>query len=170
MFRKDLLNGLTGLTTEEIKNVKWKTLDDKEVNVSGRIIGGCLDIIDSLAGTKYDGTKTFNEKYQDDGIIWYFDNCDLSMEDVIRTLWKLNELEYFKYTKLIIFGRFGNENSILDYDVKTALTDSVISSLNIPIIYDSDISHKAPCLTIINGSIANVKCVKGKGEISFELR
>lgn len=162
---------ITGLECSNLtEKVYWKTLDNKEVNIKGRIIGGCFDIISELAGTKYDGTKEFNEKYKDDGIIWYFDNCELSMEETIRTLWKLNELEYFKYTKCIIFGRFGSTKTYFDYDVKSCLEDSVISNLGIKIIYDVDISHKAPCLTIINGSLATIKVKNGKGSICFELK
>ena len=37
------------------------------------------------------------ERVREDGTIWYFDNCELSQEDLIRTLWKFNELDYFKY-------------------------------------------------------------------------
>ena len=161
------ITGLEGMNLTE--KVYWNTLDGKKVSFSGRIIGGCFDIIAELAGTKYDGIDKFNEKYKDDGIIWYFDNCELSMEETIRTLWKFNELGYFKYTKGVIFGRFGVETSYFEYDTKSCLEDSVLGKLNIPIIYDADISHKGPSLTIINGSIAHVECSRGKGKISFEL-
>lgn len=166
--QRELVTGLEGYNLTE--KVYWHTLDNKTVSIKGRIIGGCLDIISELAGTKYDGINEFNKKYQEDGIIWYFDNCELSMEETIRTLWKLNELNYFKYTKGIIFGRFGVNKTYLDYDVKSCIEDSVISKLNIPIIYDADISHKVPCLTIINGSIATIKVKDGKGTISFDLK
>lgn len=150
--------------------VEWKIVgDSKETEFSGRIIGGCIDIISEIAGTKYDGTKQFIEKYKNDGIIWYFDNCELSMEELIRTLWKLNEFEYFKYTKGIIFGRNGVETSFLGYTMEEALKDSVLDKLNVPIIYDTDISHKGPCMTIINGAIATVESSDGKGSISFKL-
>ncbi len=150
--------------------VEWKIVgDSKKTRFRGRIIGGCLDIISELAGTKYDGTSQFIEKYKDDGIIWYFDNCELSMEELIRTLWKLNEFEYFKYTKGIIFGRNGVQQSFLGYTMEQALKDSVLADLKVPIIYDADISHKGPCFTIINGSIATVESNGGKGSIKFEL-
>lgn len=171
LYEEVPIERVTGLECSNLtEKVYWKTLDNKEVNIKGRIIGGCFDIISELAGTKYDGTKDFNEKYKDDGIIWYFDNCELSMEETIRTLWKLNELEYFKYTKCIIFGRFGSTKTYFDYDVKSCLEDSVISNLGIKIIYDADISHKAPCLTIINGAFATIKVKNGKGSICFELK
>ena len=114
--------------------------------------------------------KSFIEKYKEDGIIWYYDICDLSKEELIRTLWKFNELEYFKYSKGIVFGRCGNDNSYLGYTMEQALKDSVISKLNIPIIYDADISHKGPSMTIINGAIATVISKDGKGSIEFELK
>ena len=150
--------------------VEWKILgEESSVTITGRIIGGCLDIISELAGTKYDGTKQFIEKYKEDGIIWYFDNCELSMEELIRTLWKLNEFDYFKYTKGIIFGRNGTQISCLEYTMEEALKDSIIANLNVPIIYDADVSHKGPCMTIINGAIATIKSEKGKGSIKFEI-
>jgi len=171
LYESDYQEKITGIEYYNLKEkVYWNTLDNKEVKIKGRIIGGCLDIISELAGTKYDGINEFNEKYQNDGIIWYFDNCELSYEESIRTLWKLNELNYFKYTKGIIFGRFGTNITSYNYDIKTCLEDSVLSNLEIPIIYDADISHKAPCMTIINGSIATIKVKNGKGSIYFELK
>jgi len=171
LFEETRREEYTGLEPNNYtKEVEWKTLNNKEVEIEGRIIGGCLDIISELAGTKYDGIKEFNEKYQKDGIIWYFDNCELSMEETIRVLWKMKELEYFKYTKGILFGRFGVEKSYFEYDTKSCLEDSILKELNIPIIYDADISHKAPCIPIINGSIAHVKCRNGKGKIEFSLK
>lgn len=166
--RGESITGLEGynFTTK----VEWKVLNDKSAKMKGRIIGGCIDIISEIAGTKYDGTQQFIEKYKDDGIIWYFDNCELSMEELIRTLWKLNEFGYFKYTKGFIFGRNGVQVSCLGYTMDEALKDSVIGGLDVPIIYDADVSHKGPCLTIINGAIAVVDCKDGSGSISFELR
>lgn len=172
MFENESANiefktGLEGYNFTD--KVEWKTLDNKPVSIKGRIIGGCLDIISELVGTKYDGTKDFVEKYKEDGIIWYFDNCELSMEELIRTIWKLNEFGYFKYAKCIIFGRNGIQKSFLGYTMQEALKDSVIGNIGVPIIYDADFSHKGPCLTVINGAIANIECINGNGSISFEL-
>lgn len=166
--KAEKITGLEGYNLTE--KVYWHTLNGKSVHVKGRIIGGCFDLISELMGTKYDGTSKFVEKYKDDGIIWYFDNCELSMEETIRVLWRMNEMNYFKYAKAIIFGRFGVSNTYYDYDTKTCLKDSVLNDLNIPIIYDADISHKRPNLTIINGAIADIEVKNGKGKISFELK
>lgn len=166
--RAKRVTGLEGYNLSE--KVEWKSLDKKIIEVEGRIIGGCLDIIEELSGTKYDGTKEFIEKYKNDGMIWYFDNCELSKEQLIRSMWKLNELGYFEHSKAIIFGRSGNDTSYLGYDMESCLKDSVISQFNIPIIYDADISHKKPSMVIINGAIAKVCYQDGKGNISFKLK
>lgn len=171
LYEKDYPERKTGLEGYNLtEKVYWHTLDDKEVSLTGRIIGGCFDIISELAGTKYDGINEFNEKYKNDGIIWFFDNCELSKEQTIRVLWKMGELGYFKYTKGVIFGRFGADITYYNYDVKTCLKDSILNKLDIPIIYDADISHKAPSLTIINGALVNLNVKDGKASISFVLK
>ena len=168
MVYPERVTGLEGYNLTE--KVYWKTLNNQPLHLNGRIIGGCFDLISEIAGTKYDGINEFNEKYKNDGIIWYFDNCEISIEETIRTLWKMGELGYFKYTKAVIFGRFGVEQSYYGYNVKTCLEDSILNKLDIPVIYDADISHKAPCLTIINGAIATIDVEDGKSSISFELK
>ena len=165
---KETVTGLEEYNLTE--KVCWKTLDNEEISLNGRIIGGCMDIISELAGTKYDGINEFNEKYKEDGIIWYFDNCELSMEETIRTLWKFGELGYFKFAKGVIFGRFGVNVTCYDYDLETCLQDSVLGNMNIPVVYDADISHKSPCMPIINGAIATINVKDGKGTIKFELK
>lgn len=171
LYENERIKRVTGLEGYNLtEKVKWKLLEGKSIKVKGRIIAGCLDIIMELTGTKYDGTNGFVNKYKNDGIIWCFDNCDLSKEELIRSLWKLKEIGYFVNTKAIIFGRNGNDNSYLNYTMEQTLKDSVLPELNIPIIYDADISHKGPSMTIINGAIATVTFSSGKGQISFELK
>ena len=60
--------------------------------------------------------------------------------------------------------------SYYGYDTKKCLLDSVLGHLSIPVVYDADISHKGPCFTIINGSIATIDVENGVGKMSFELK
>lgn len=151
------------------QEVLWENLNNEdEINLNGRIIGGCIDILSEIFGTKFDYTKDFLEKYKNDGIIWYFDNCEFSSEGLIRILWKMKNMDYFKYCECIIFGRSATESSYYDISFKEAVKHS-LEVLNIPIIINADIGHVAPRMTIINGSIANIKSKDGKGSISFKL-
>jgi len=165
---KKLITGLEPFNLT--KKVYWKNLNNEEViNIKGRIIDGCLDLITELFGTRFDNTKAFLEKYKDDGIIWYFDVCELSSESLIRTLWKLKDNGYFKYTKGIIFGRSFIYNSYYDISYEETIYES-LKDLNIPIIINADIGHVSPRMTIINGAIATITSSKGKGKIKFTLK
>ena len=39
----------------------------------GRLLGGCLDCLTNLVGTRYDKVKEFTEKYREDGILWFLE-------------------------------------------------------------------------------------------------
>ena len=165
---KKLITGLEPFNLT--KKVHWKNLNNEEViNIKGRMIGGCLDLITELFGTRFDKTKDFLEKYKDDGIIWYIDICELTGEVIARTLWKLKYNGYFKYTKGIIFGRSFIYNSYYDISYEETIYES-LKDLNIPIIINADIGHVSPRMTIINGAIATITSSKGKGKIKFELK
>ena len=128
-----------------------------------------MDLINHLAGTKYENVLGFIEKYKEDGIIWYFDNCELSCEDVIRTMWKLKEMGWFEHTKGIVFGRTMLERSNTGLTFHEAVK-TAFDGMNIPIIVDADIGHKPPQITIINGAIATITSENGKGSALFELK
>lgn len=170
-YEKEKRKTETGLEEYNLtEKVNWKIITkENEVKEKGRIIGGCLDVISDIVGTKYDKTKEFIEKYKQDGIIWYLENFSLSAENITRLLWKLKENGYFKYTKLIIFGRNCMYTSIFNKTFEETVKES-LKDLKIPIIIDVDIGHIAPRITIINGAIANITTKDGKGKISFELK
>ncbi len=159
---KDYINDL------DIKrDVIYKT--DKDIKVSGRIIGGCLDCIAKLIGTDYDYVNDFIERYKDDGIIWYFDNFALSAFDVYLTLLQFKFAGYFKYTKAILFGRVAFE-SIAFNEYITSYQQAYKKALDdIPYVYDLDIGHTHPCFTIINGAYTTFNCQNQKGSIEFKL-
>lgn len=161
----------TGLESfHKDKKVEWKNLNqEKTVEIKGRMIGGCLDVLLNLIGTKYDNTLNFIDKYKDDGIIWFFDCCELTSEDIIRSMWHLKELGWFNYTKGIVFGRSGINKSFYDIPFEKALKES-LTDLNIPIIYDFDIGHKPPIISIINGGYATIHSEKKNCYIKQEMR
>ena len=144
--------------------VVWES--NKDIDITGRIIGGCIDCLRDLPGTKYDYTFKFIEKYRDDGIIWYFDIFALTSEDFYRTLIQLRESGWFKYIKGVIVGRVMFPKTFTEMTYYKAL---LTIFKDIPIIYNADIGHVAPKMTIINGSIAHITCSKGKGTINFKL-
>lgn len=124
-------------------------------NVEGRIIGGCLDSLKDLIGTKYDKTKQFINRYSNDGIIWYFDIAEMSNEDIIRTLWQLKQNNWFNYCKCILFGRLYEEKTFTDISLKDSIL-RVLYDISIPIIINVDLGHTNPVITIVNGSYVKI--------------
>ena len=123
------------------------------VDEIGRIIGGCLDVLTNIIGTKYDYTKEFIERYKEDGIIWYFDIFSLTSEDLYNKLYQFKYAGYFKYTKCIIIGRILFKNSFTNTTYEQVLKEVLP---DIKIIYDFDIGHVPPKMTIINGSLVHI--------------
>lgn len=151
------------------EDVKWKTLSNKDETIKGRIIGGCLDILISLCGTRFDKVKEFIERYKDDGIIWYLESCDLNVLAQGRAFFQLKEAGWFKHCKGIVLGRPIHKEDSFGVTYEDILND-FLSDLNIPIIYDADIGHLSPTCYIINGSITTIECKNNKGKITTELK
>lgn len=136
----------------------------------GRLIGGCLDVLLLTLGTRFDKVKEFCEKYKEDGIIWYFEACDLNVMSIRRAFYQLEQAGWFKYVKGFIIGRpLNGENPILDIDHIEAVYD-IIKKYNVPCVFDVDLGHLPPSMPLINGSYAKVKVDGNDIEINMELK
>lgn len=165
----DKVTGLEGYSEDmEVRLKVDKRTAEKcdEVTFSGRLIGGCLDVLLFLQGTKYDGTEEFLEKYKEDGIIWYLESFDISGENLMMFLWQLKEIGWFRYTKGFLFGRPLFYKDYTDTPYEEAVMYA-LGSLNVPVIFDCDFGHKGPRFTMINGAKALVNVKEGKGMLSY---
>ena len=58
--------------------VEWKSLrGEKEIEISGRLIGGCQDVINGIVGTRFDKVKKFLHKYRKDGFVWFLETFSI---------------------------------------------------------------------------------------------
>jgi muramoyltetrapeptide carboxypeptidase LdcA involved in peptidoglycan recycling len=157
------------------KEVRWinlypKSWDKaKELTITGRALGGCLDVLLNLVGTRFDKTKEFIHKYKKDQILWFLESYNLSSEALIRGLWQLREAGWFEHASGFIFGRPAMYGSETDTTYEEAVL-SILGDLNLPIILEADIGHKPPQMTMMCGAIACVRSFNGKGSIMFERR
>lgn len=150
------------------KKVEWENVTgEAEIYLKGRLLGGCLDVLVCLAGTKWDKVKEFCKTYQEDGIVWFFDNCELTSEGVLRGLWQLKEAGWFANATGFIFGRSMTRKSNTGMELKEAILE-VLQELNVPIILEADIGHVPPQMTLMNGAIVNIKSKGKEGEVIFE--
>ena len=156
------------------KPVCWRNVlgeEEGKISMSGRLLGGCLDVLINLAGTPYDGTLEFIGKYKDDGIIWFLESFDLHFEQMMESLWKMKEMGWFEHANGIIFGRpLFYPDKAYDGSSLPSYEDVIkerLSSLDIPVIMDADIGHKGPQFVMIEGAIAKVESAKGKGRVTY---
>lgn len=168
-YEKEAIPYITGTENYNLTNpVNYQMITkEKEVEIKGRIIGGCIDCLVSLCGTEFDATKEFIENYKTDGIIWYFDNAELTMEGLTRALWQLKQNGWFQYVKGFLFGRMITENSYYAISKEEVLLN-MLGEYQVPIISDMDFGHVPPRITIINGAFVTLQMKKNKMKILME--
>lgn len=163
--RHDYVTGFEGYYKDE--PVRWKNARGEEkIEISGRLLGGCLDVIAFLIGTKYDGTEQFVNNYAKDGILWNLES--FNMEDVvlITHLWQMKQRGYFRNAKGFLFGRPCMYHSWTEQTYEEAVL-SILGDLDVPIIFDADIGHKGPQFSVIEGAMAKVTSEGGKGVLQY---
>ena len=154
---------------EQSYNLKSKLtfINCKSFNETGLLLGGCLDILILLCGTKYDKVKEYVEKHKQEGIIWYLEACDLSPLQIERALFQLKEAGWFKYSKGFIIGKPVHFDDVQFCIDRKKSVKHILKSLNLPIILDVTLGHYNPSLPILNGAVANVKSDDNVIEISY---
>ena len=169
MYKNGFAERVTGYEDyQEDTPVKWEC-EGENATLSGRLLGGCLDVLLDLVGTRFDKTVEWCERYKEDGILWYLESFALSSERLTCGLWHLKEVGWFRHASGFVFGRptfFSSDNEIA---YKEAV-EAVLGELQLPIVYEADIGHKAPRMTMINGAMAQIKVEDGKGEMVLEFR
>ncbi len=147
-----------------------RVLFGEDARFSGRLIGGCLDILTNLVGTAYDRVEEFQDRYKEDGIIWFMEACDLNVFSIRRALWQMKEAGWFTNARGFLIGRpriF--DEPMMGLDRHTAVT-GILGDLHVPIIQDLDIGHLPPMVPLICGSVAEVTVNGNDYRIEMKLR
>ena len=128
--------------------------DTNNVKFEGRLIGGCIDVFNMISGTDLDKIEEFVSQFDDDGVIWYLDNCELAPCEFYRRLWYMKQKNYFKNVRGFLIGRsFMQYNNNEFFTFKDAV-ERALRELNVPIVYNVDTGHIPPQMYMINGSYA----------------
>ena len=136
---------------------------------SGRLLGGCLDSLSILAGTAFDKVREFEERYAEDGIIWFLESCDLNPMSIRRSLWQLANAGWFDTAKGFIIGRpYHFYEEMLGMDRVNAVT-GILEKYNVPIVMDIDLGHLPPAMPLISGACADVYEEHGKLVVAMKL-
>lgn len=144
---------------------------EKEIDFSGRLLGGCMDCLINLLGTKYDKVTEFTERYREDGIIWFLEACDLNLMSVRRAMWQMEHAGWFQYCKGFLIGRprIGMDVEEFGIDHYQAVCE-MLYRYRVPVLMDLDIGHLPPAMPLICGSMARVASDGSTYRVEMELR
>jgi muramoyltetrapeptide carboxypeptidase LdcA involved in peptidoglycan recycling len=145
----------------------WSVDGGGGVDVRGRLIGGCLDVVAALAGTPYAPMERYGRMAGADGLIVYLEVCEDNAYEVARKLHGLRYAGWFDNARAVLMGR----TNAPDGDTLTqrgAVLDA-LGDLGIPLVFDLEIGHVPPHLPLVNGALARVVVDGDRREITQTL-
>ena len=143
---------------------------EETIAFSGRLLGGCMDCLVNLTGTCYDEVPAFVRRYQEEGIIWFLESCDLTVMAMRRAVWQMKHSGWFEHVKGFLVGRplhFGEE--LMGLDQYHAVLD-LLAEYQVPVIMDVDLGHLPPMMPMICGALGQVRVSGNDIEIRYEKR
>ncbi len=161
-------NPLKPLWTYRLSQKKTIVPYEYEAPFEGIMLGGCLDCLLNICGTRFDKVKEYIERHKEDSIIWFLEACDLSPLSIRRGLFELKEAGWFTSASGFIFGRhLCRDFELMGVNKYNAVTD-MLSSLQKPILMDADLGHIPPSMPILTGAKAKASYLNGNIVIDYE--
>ena len=132
----------------------WTVVGGGDLDVSGRLVGGCIETVSDLAGTAYGDVPAFGREHADEGLLVYLEAAEHGPYDVARTLHGLRLAGWFEHANAILVGRTPAP-SLEDFSQHDAVVDA-LGMLGIPIVLDLEVGHTQPFLPLVNGALGRV--------------
>lgn len=147
---------------------RWQALHgETRLECSGRLVGGCLDTVARLAGSRYGDVPAFVRMHAGDGSLLYLENCEMAPVELLRALWSLRLAGWFDGVAGVLLGRSAGPDARdaqrLNY---RGAVEAVLGDLPCPVLLDVDIGHRQPQFTLINGALATVRFAGDNGSIT----
>ena len=138
--------------------------------MEGRLIGGCMDCLVNLTGTRFDKVKEFTDRYRDDGFIWFLEACDLNVFGIRRAMWQMEQAGWFRHVKGFLMGRpLCHGQELMGLDQYGAVLP-IAEKHKVPVMMDADLGHLPPMMPLVTGSMAKIIAKEGKLEVRMEYR
>jgi len=143
----------------------WRCTEDDAV-IEGRLVGGCMDVLDWYVRTGNCDPAGFVEEYSGEGLIWFMETYDMDRDRVGRMFRLMAEKGWFKGVAGFVFGRplFYRGGDYVE-DVS-----GMLSSYGVPLLFDADVGHRAPRMTLVNGAPAELRFSGGGCSLAMRLR
>ena len=146
----------------------WEEADDDEMEVSGRLIGGCLETVANLAGTPFGDVSAFGRDAGEDGLLIYLEVAEVPALETCRRLHGLRLAGWFQHANAILIGRTAAPDSPT-LTQREAVLDA-LGDLDLPIIFDVECGHVPPYMPLVNGALAHLTLTDNERYLVQELR
>lgn len=146
---------------------RWSVLGGGAVDVSGRLVGGCVETLAPLAGTAYADVRAFGAEHGP--LLVYVEVAEDEAFTACRHLHALRLAGWFDHASAVLVGRTNAPASDGGFGQRDAVVDA-LGMLDVPVVLDLEIGHVPPHLPLVNGALARVVVDGDTQEITQELR
>ena len=98
------------------------------MDVSGRLIGGCLEVLAPLAGTPYADVPAYGRAHADEGLLVYLEVCEYGAYDACRLFHGLRYAGWFEHANAVLVGRTPAEDKPRLTQLRRSRTRSATSA------------------------------------------
>jgi muramoyltetrapeptide carboxypeptidase len=148
---------------------RWVRLDgDRPADVTGRLVGGCIEAVRHLAGTPHGDVARFARQHAPEGLIVYLEAAGDDAFSVCRSLHGMRLAGFFAEAKAILVA------STLAPDSPTltqqeAVVDA-LARVGVPIIAGIGCGHVPPYDPMVNGALGHLRFGTGPATLTQSLR
>lgn len=140
------------------------------LQMEGRLTGGCMDCLVNLTGTRFDQVKEYQKRYEKDGFIWFLEACDLNVFAIRRAMWQMEEAGWFENVRGFLIGRpLCHGQEMMGLDAYEAVL-SIARKHKVPVVMDADLGHLPPQMPIVSGSMCRVEISGNDICLNYEFR
>jgi muramoyltetrapeptide carboxypeptidase LdcA involved in peptidoglycan recycling len=147
---------------------RWEVLGGGDVEMSGRLVGGCVEVLSPLAGSPYADVPAYGRAHADEGLLVYVEVAEHGAYDACRELHGLRLAGWFEHANAVLVGRTQGADA-RDLSQLEAVADA-LGGLGVPVITQMDIGHTQPNLSLVNGASATVRVSGELQELTQRLR
>src|ERR1700691_3947332 len=148
---------------------RWVRLDgDGPADVTGRLVGGCIEAVRHLAATPQGDVARFARQHAPEGLIVYLEAAGDDAFSVCRSLHGMRLAGFFAEAKaILVASTFAPDSPTLTQ--QEAVVDA-LSKGGVPIIAEVGCGHVPPYVPMVNGALGHLRFGTGSATLTQSLR
>ena len=145
----------------------WEVVGGGGLDVTGRLVGGCVEIVSLLAATPYGDVRGFGRANTDEGLVVFLEVAEADPATVARSLHALRLAGWFEEANAVLVGRTPAPDG--DRLTQREAVLDALSVLDVPVVLEADIGHTQPWMPLVTGASARVVVEGDHAEVTQTL-